>query len=149
MFVVCFMCVCLDGKVIVVWMNAWAWIIQCRFVHALAEIIKVLFVCVSVLTAWALPIRVNCMRACLSGWKYSSGFISDEMIKEHLPPPGDDTLILMCGPPPMINFACLPNLDKLNYSPAQRFAYWEPRPWWFAYREPCPWWFAYWEPCCQ
>lgn len=56
-------------------------------------------------------------------WKYSSGFVSDTMIKDHLPPPGDDTLILMCGPPPMINFACLPNLDKLGYSPSQRFAY--------------------------
>lgn len=57
------------------------------------------------------------------GWKYSSGFVNAEMISEHLPPPGDSTLILMCGPPPMINFACLPNLDKLGYSPLMRFAY--------------------------
>ncbi|XP_076450996.1 NADH-cytochrome b5 reductase 2-like isoform X2 [Babylonia areolata] len=59
----------------------------------------------------------------VAGWKYSSGFINDQMIKEHLPPPGDDTLILMCGPPPMIQFACQPNLDKLGYAPATRFAY--------------------------
>ncbi|XP_027216687.1 NADH-cytochrome b5 reductase 3 isoform X2 [Penaeus vannamei] len=57
------------------------------------------------------------------GWKYSSGFVSAEMISEHLFPPGDDTLVLMCGPPPMINFACIPNLDKLGYSPSMRFAY--------------------------
>jgi cytochrome-b5 reductase len=57
------------------------------------------------------------------GWKYSKGFINDEMIKEHLPPPSDDTLIIMCGPPPMINFACAPNLDKLGYSSDMRFAY--------------------------
>ena len=50
------------------------------------------------------------------GWKYSSGFINAEMISEHLPPPGASTQILMCGPPPMIKFACLPNLDKLGYS---------------------------------
>ena len=50
------------------------------------------------------------------GWKYSSGFVSDEMISGHLPPPGAKTQILMCGPPPMIKFACLPNLDKLGYS---------------------------------
>lgn len=56
-------------------------------------------------------------------WKYSTGFINDTMIKDHLPEPGDDTLILMCGPPPMINFACLPNLDKLGYGANQRFAY--------------------------
>lgn len=50
------------------------------------------------------------------GWKYSSGFVNDEMISGHLPPPGAKTQILMCGPPPMIKFACLPNLDKLGYS---------------------------------
>ncbi|XP_062568225.1 NADH-cytochrome b5 reductase 3-like isoform X2 [Saccostrea cucullata] len=57
------------------------------------------------------------------GWKYSKGFVSDEMIKNHLPPPSNDTVILMCGPPPMINFACQPNLDKLGYSQKSRFAY--------------------------
>ena len=31
--------------------------------------------------------------------------------------------VLMCGPPPMINFACIPNLDKLGYSQHQRFSY--------------------------
>lgn len=57
------------------------------------------------------------------GWKYGSGFVSASMIENHLPPPGDDALILMCGPPPMINFACKPNLDKLGYAPNNRFAY--------------------------
>uniref|UniRef100_A0A1L8DZK6 NADH-cytochrome b5 reductase n=1 Tax=Nyssomyia neivai TaxID=330878 RepID=A0A1L8DZK6_9DIPT len=56
-------------------------------------------------------------------WKYSKGFISDEMIKEHLLPPSDSTLTLMCGPPPMITYACIPNLDKLGHSPDLRFAY--------------------------
>ena len=51
-----------------------------------------------------------------SGWAYSSGFVNDEMIAAHQPPPAKDTLILMCGPPPMINYACIPNLEKLNYS---------------------------------
>ena len=80
-----------------------------------------------------------------SGWTYSSGFVNDVMIKEHLFEPSDDNLILMCGPPPMINFACVPNLgkldsltflvyelfsiclfyisDKLGYSQEMRFAY--------------------------
>nr|CAG4646504.1 EOG090X0BKI [Macrothrix elegans] len=57
------------------------------------------------------------------GWKYSTGFISSEMIVEHLYPPSDDTFVIMCGPPPMINFACVPNLDKLNYSTRLRFSY--------------------------
>jgi len=56
-------------------------------------------------------------------WKFSAGFINADMIREHLPAPADDVLILMCGPPPMIDFACQPNLDKLGYSPSMRFAY--------------------------
>lgn len=57
------------------------------------------------------------------GWNYSVGFVSSEMISGHFPPPAKDTLILMCGPPPMINFACAPNLDKLGYDQLNRFAY--------------------------
>ncbi|CAG2166948.1 unnamed protein product [Oppiella nova] len=56
-------------------------------------------------------------------WKYSSGFINSDMIREHLPAPADDTCILMCGPPPMINFACNPNLDKLGHPNNKRFVY--------------------------
>eukprot|EP01089_Gocevia_fonbrunei_P020891 TRINITY_DN7893_c0_g1_i2.p1 TRINITY_DN7893_c0_g1~~TRINITY_DN7893_c0_g1_i2.p1 ORF type:complete len:172 (+),score=47.91 TRINITY_DN7893_c0_g1_i2:545-1060(+) len=48
-------------------------------------------------------------------WKYSKGFVNEEMIKNHLPASGDDTLILMCGPPPMITYACEPNLTKLGF----------------------------------
>lgn len=57
------------------------------------------------------------------GWKYSSGFVDADMIKEHLFEPSDKNLVLMCGPPPMINFACQPNLDKLGHTQEMRFAY--------------------------
>ncbi|XP_055906023.1 NADH-cytochrome b5 reductase 3 isoform X1 [Eupeodes corollae] len=57
------------------------------------------------------------------GWNFSVGFISEDMIKAHLFPADENTLVLMCGPPPMINFACNPALDKLGYHPDQRFAY--------------------------
>jgi len=57
------------------------------------------------------------------GWQYSSGFVDADMIKDHLFEPSDDNLVLMCGPPPMINFACIPNLDKLGYGTEMRFAY--------------------------
>jgi len=56
-------------------------------------------------------------------WQQSQGFISDQMIADHLPQPGDETVVLMCGPPPMIDFACQPNLDKLAYPPDNRFAF--------------------------
>ncbi|KAI0556859.1 nitrate reductase [Gracilaria domingensis] len=48
-------------------------------------------------------------------WTYSSGFINEEMIRSHIPAPGDDSFVGMCGPPPMINFACIPNLKKVGY----------------------------------
>uniref|UniRef100_A0A1B0D3G2 NADH-cytochrome b5 reductase n=1 Tax=Phlebotomus papatasi TaxID=29031 RepID=A0A1B0D3G2_PHLPP len=56
-------------------------------------------------------------------WKYSKGFINEEMIRDHLLPPSDSTIVLMCGPPPMITYACIPNLDKLGFNPELRFAY--------------------------
>lgn len=57
------------------------------------------------------------------GWTYSTGFINADMIKDHMFPPSPDTIVLMCGPGPMINFACTPNLDKLGYDAKLRFAY--------------------------
>lgn len=56
------------------------------------------------------------------GWKYSSGFVNKDMIKEHLHEPSDDTLILLCGPPPMIKFVNT-QLDELNYPVENRFKY--------------------------
>lgn len=56
-------------------------------------------------------------------WPYSTGHINADMIKDHMFPPSPDTIVLMCGPPPMINFACNPNLDKLGYDSKLRFAY--------------------------
>lgn len=56
-------------------------------------------------------------------WKYSLGFVTSEMIEEHLPAPARATQILMCGPPPMIKFAILPALEKLHYTPDMHFAF--------------------------
>ncbi|XP_014611066.1 PREDICTED: NADH-cytochrome b5 reductase 3 isoform X1 [Polistes canadensis] len=56
-------------------------------------------------------------------WSYSTGHINADMIKEHMFPPSPDTIVLMCGPVPMINIACNPNLDKLGYDSKLRFAY--------------------------
>ncbi|NXC14890.1 NB5R3 reductase, partial [Corythaeola cristata] len=56
-------------------------------------------------------------------WDYSQGFVNQEMIRDHLPPPQSDVLILMCGPPPMIQYACIPNLDKLGYTKDMRFSF--------------------------
>ncbi|XP_010881833.2 NADH-cytochrome b5 reductase 2 [Esox lucius] len=56
-------------------------------------------------------------------WKYGSGFVNADMMKEHLPPASSDVLIVMCGPPPMIQHACLPNLSKLGHKTENTFIY--------------------------
>jgi len=48
-------------------------------------------------------------------WNGKTGFITQDMIKECLPAPSDDTVVLMCGPPPMVEFACKKNLESLGY----------------------------------
>merc|ERR1712100_886502 len=49
------------------------------------------------------------------GWKQSQGFISHEMVKKHMPKYNKKAMVMMCGPPPMIKFACVPNLEKCGY----------------------------------
>ena len=49
------------------------------------------------------------------GWKYSSGFITEAILREHIPAGSEDVLALACGPPPMIQFAVNPNLEKMGY----------------------------------
>jgi len=56
-------------------------------------------------------------------WKYDVGFVNEDMLAKHMPKPSDETLVLMCGPPPMINFACVPNLEKLGFTSEMRFSY--------------------------
>jgi cytochrome-b5 reductase len=56
-------------------------------------------------------------------WKFGSGFITAEMMKSHLYPPSDKTITLMCGPPPMLEYACKPNLKQLGYDEKLCHAY--------------------------
>lgn len=34
-------------------------------------------------------------------WKGGVGYVTCKMATEHIPPPSDDNLVLVCGPPPM------------------------------------------------
>lgn len=36
-----------------------------------------------------------------SGWKFGTGFITQDMIQAHIPPAGEDTVILLCIRPPL------------------------------------------------
>jgi NAD(P)H-flavin reductase len=52
-------------------------------------------------------------------WSYSTGYIDEPMLREHLLEAGEGALCAMCGPPGMIDFACVPNLTKLGFTEAQ------------------------------
>jgi len=58
-----------------------------------------------------------------SDWPYSKGFINDEMLAQRMPKPGPGAFVGMCGPPPMINFACIPNLKKIGYDETDFLAF--------------------------
>ena len=53
----------------------------------------------------------------------STGRICETMMRTSLPPAGEDVLAFMCGPPGMLNCACIPNLRKLGYSEQHYFAF--------------------------
>lgn len=48
-------------------------------------------------------------------WTMSKGHVTRGMIAKHIPQPSKDTVIGLCGPPPMITKACLPILANLNH----------------------------------
>jgi len=48
------------------------------------------------------------------GWKQGKGFVSEEMAKKVMPPPSNDNLILVCGPPGMMNALSGPKTEKFE-----------------------------------
>ncbi len=48
-------------------------------------------------------------------WGYSVGFVTADLIKQQLPAPSQDTIILYCGPPPFENMMKT-HLESLGYS---------------------------------
>ena len=56
-------------------------------------------------------------------WPHSVGFITAEMLEAKFPKASQDVGVLICGPPPMINFAVKPNLLKLGYVEDQFFIF--------------------------
>jgi len=56
-------------------------------------------------------------------WSYSSGFINEDIVRSHLPASSDHSIVLMCGPPPMIQYACIPNLTKVGYPESRCIAF--------------------------
>ena len=49
-----------------------------------------------------------------ANWKYGKGFVTEQMIKDHLPAAGPGTVTLNCGPPGMVKGNKM-NLEKLGH----------------------------------
>jgi cytochrome-b5 reductase len=51
-------------------------------------------------------------------WQFSTGFISRDMIERYCLFDGasKNTQVFMCGPPPMLKFACVPALNELGFN---------------------------------
>lgn len=59
-------------------------------------------------------------------WTGSVGFITKDMIQANLPKcesKNHSTQILMCGPPPMIKFACISNLTEVGFTEEDWFSF--------------------------
>jgi len=54
-------------------------------------------------------------------WKFGSGFVNEAMIRDHLPAPAEDHLVLFCGPPIMADRAVVPNLEKVGHDVENNF----------------------------
>ena len=46
---------------------------------------------------------------------FETGRVTKDLIQKYLPKPGPKTIILICGPGPMVKQACLPNLESAGY----------------------------------
>lgn len=57
-----------------------------------------------------------------ANWKGSTGFVTAETIKQHLPRPDEDCMVLRCGPPPM-NKAVEGHLTALGYASDKLFEF--------------------------
>lgn len=56
------------------------------------------------------------------GWTQGVGFITANIIEQHLEPPAEDVLVLRCGPGPM-NAAVKRALDSLGYTREMQFEF--------------------------
>jgi cytochrome-b5 reductase len=59
-------------------------------------------------------------------WNYSTGFINKDMVMDHVLKGGahdGSTQVLMCGPPPMLKFACIPALEELGLDESKQFSF--------------------------
>jgi cytochrome-b5 reductase len=52
-------------------------------------------------------------------WTGSTGFVTKELLRSKLPPPGPDACIFVCGPPPMMNAISGDKMPDKSQGPVQ------------------------------
>jgi cytochrome-b5 reductase len=50
-----------------------------------------------------------------AGWTQGTGRVTTDVLRQHLPPPGPDTCVFLCGPPQMVDGLEV-TLKELGYS---------------------------------
>ncbi|KAJ9531496.1 hypothetical protein QJQ45_015040 [Haematococcus lacustris] len=58
-----------------------------------------------------------------AGWAYTSGHISEALMRSKLAPGGPDSLGLMCGPPGLLDNVCVPGLTAMGYPKDRQVAF--------------------------
>jgi len=56
-------------------------------------------------------------------WSYDVGFVNEAMFQQHLFEVAEGVITMMCGPPGMIDHACIPNLEKLGHKADSLFRF--------------------------
>lgn len=56
-----------------------------------------------------------CLSKAPEDWQHSTGRINLEMMRNHLPPPSEDSLVLFCGPDAMVDGVVKPGLVTLGW----------------------------------
>ena len=48
-------------------------------------------------------------------WPFNVGNVDEKLVRQHLFPPTNDTICFVCGPPPMLELAVYPALEKYGF----------------------------------
>jgi cytochrome-b5 reductase len=89
--------------------------LKCRLCVGIVDKLQKAHVCVSVQV-------YHVLNQAPPGWTGGVGFITADIIKQHIDPPAEDVLVLRCGPGPM-NVAVKKALDGLGYTREMQFEF--------------------------
>ena len=48
-------------------------------------------------------------------WTGHTGYVNTELVQSTFPSPSNENIVLLCGPPKMVNEACKPSLEEAGF----------------------------------